>query len=226
VRAQLQQPFFFLGRGRQTSVFASADGTCVLKLFRDAEKKRKKRRLKESLLGAALAQARIPKESGLLFCSLVGTKDKTLLVTLLTKKGKVETVDLSSAPFLLQRRATPLKEELLRLGSEGTIDQAKECVRSLFELLSSCRKKQVVDRDGSLIRNGNIGLVGTQAVLLDTGKLCVLTDSTKHTLHDLNRLKPLSSWCERALPKLLPTLKKCRKKYKETALVSNCVKKQ
>lgn len=194
-------------------MFASADGSCVLKLFKNVTKKKKRRRVKESFLGALLAQTKLPEETGMLFCSIVGVKGEPLLVTLLDKKGKVEIVDLSCMPFVLQRRAQSLKEELLRLRAKKDIEKAQECVRSIFTLLSSCREKQVVDRDGSLIRNGNIGLFGSQAVLMDTGKLCILTDRKKHTLHDLNRLRPFFSWCKRACPELLPTLKQCRKRY-------------
>jgi hypothetical protein len=213
VAVRLKQPFFFLGQGRQTLVFKSADGTCVLKLFKNITKKRKQRRVRESLLGAYLAKEKLPKETGMIFCSIGGLTRNTFPVSLLNKKGKIETVDLSSTPFILQQKVQPLKETLVILRANGKLQEAQECIQSVFELLATCRDKQVVDRDGALIRNGNIGLIGTKAVLIDTGKLCVLTDRTKQTLHDLNRLRPLVSWCKEAYPELLPTIKQCQVRY-------------
>ncbi len=216
VANRLQQPFFFLGAGRQTIVFKSADGSCVLKLFKNVTKKRKQRRVRESLLGAYLAKEKLPEETGMIFCSLAGIKTKHFNVTLLNKKGKIEVVDLSYTPFILQQKVQPLKETLLCLRANGDLPGAQKCIQSVFDLLATCREKQVVDRDGALIRNGNIGLIGTKAILIDTGKLCVLTDQKKQTLHDLNRLRPLFSWCKCAYPELLPTLRACQEKYKNS----------
>lgn len=213
VKATLQQPFFFLGQGRQTYVFTSRDGSTVLKLFKHVTKKKKQKRVRESLLGAYLAATKLPEETGMIFCSINGVEKERLPVLLLTKKGKVETIDLSLTPFILQKKAQPLKETLLSLRADGRLEEAGACIRSLFALFAACREKQIVDRDGALIRNGNIGLIDSQAILIDTGKLCILTDRTKHTLHDLNRLRPLFSWCKEAYPELLPTLNECREKY-------------
>lgn len=213
VSKQLQQPFFFLGQGRQTSVFKSADGSCVLKLFKGVRKKKKQRRVRESLLGAYLAYENLPEETGMIFCSMVGLDEPTVPVMLLDKKGKVIVVDLSRMPFILQKKVQPLKERLLCFRAAGNLQEAQASIQSVFDLLRECRKKQIVDRDGALIRNGNIGLIGTKAILVDTGKLASLADFRKQTLHDLNRMRPLFSWCKGAYPELLPFLYECREKY-------------
>lgn len=208
----LNQPFFFLGQGKQTLVFESSNGYCVLKLFKNTKKKKKKK-LRESLLGAYLAKTKAPEETGILLCALNGIQEKQNPVLILTKKGRTETINLHKTPFLLQRKAYPFKQALLRLKAQGNIDEAKVRIQAIFSLLSSLREKELVDRDGALIRNGNIGFIGNKAILMDTGKLCILADKKKITLHDLNRLRPLISWCEKAFPEVLPTLDKCIKNY-------------
>jgi hypothetical protein len=214
IASLLNQPYFFLGQGKQTFVFESADGTCVLKLFKHTKKKYKK--LKISLLGAYLASTLAQEETGLLFCSINGLQETIEPVTILTKKGKTESIDLTQIPFLLQKRATPLKQTLLRLKMNGNVEEARARIQSIFHLLTSLREKELVDCDGSLIRKGNIGYIGDTAVLMDTGKLCVLHDKTKITLHDLNRLRPLISFCEKSFPEIIPTLEECMLIYKKS----------
>lgn len=210
LREGMLQPFFFLGEGRQTLVFESADGSLVLKLFKHARTKKKK--LKDSFLGACLASTKLPEETGLLFFAPTGISE-SLSLTLLTKKGKVASLDLSQTSFLLQKKAQNLKERLLCLKSKNDLASAKECIRSIFKLLASCREKHVADRDGALIRNGNLGCIEDRVILIDTGKLVELADREKQTLHDLNRLRPFVSWCKEAYPELLPTLGACEKEY-------------
>ena len=102
----------------------------------------------------------------------------------------------------------------MRLVAEKKMKEASARLESLFVLLTVCREKGVLDRDGSLIRNGNIGFVDGKAVLLDTGKLCQISDRKRQTLHDLNRLKPLQSWLEAACPDLMPVFRACQERYK------------
>lgn len=209
----LNQPFFFLGSGKQTHVFESSNGYCVLKLFKNAEKEKKKKKLRESLLGAYLAKTIAPEETGILLCALHGVQEKKDPLLILTKKGRAETVNLRKTPFLLQRKAHPFKQALLRLKAQGNIEEANSRIHAIFSLLSQLREKELVDRDGALVRNGNIGFIGNKAILMDTGKLCILKDKKKITLHDINRLRPLVSWCKKAFPELLPTLDECIKNY-------------
>jgi hypothetical protein len=136
-------------------------------------------------------------------------------ITLLNRKGKTVKMSLKETPFILQRRAWPLKEALLTLIAEKKTTQAAAYLQSVFALLASCRQKGIVDQDGSLIRNGNVGFVDGKAVLLDTGRLRQMKDAKRQTLHDLNRLKPLLSWLEKSCPELVQVFKTCCRSYEK-----------
>jgi len=201
------QPFFYLGKGKQSIVYESADGQYVIKLFKNPLKKRKQKKITEAIEGAFLAWHYLPEQTGLVCCSTGEKQSFTLL--LLTKKGKIDRHNLYSEPFIVQKKALPFKQALLR-ANEG----AEHLLTSLFDLLKKMREKGIVDIDGSLIRNENLGVIDGRVVLLDTGKLHQLSDVQRQTLHDLNRLKPLCSWLEVASPELVPTFKENAKKYK------------
>ncbi len=214
----LNQPFFFFGEGKQCTVYESADKKFVIKFFKKPSKKKAFSHVQESIQGAALAHLVLPEETALVALSVRDQNISMPTVTLLNYKGKVEKVSLKKTPFMLQRKALPFKETLLTLISEKKTTQAATYLQSLFTLLAQCRKKGIVDRDGSLIRNGNVGFVDGRAVLLDTGKLCRMKDAQRQTLHDLNRLKPLLSWLEKSCPELVPVFNACQKNYEKSAL--------
>jgi hypothetical protein len=217
LRPLFSQPLFFLGEGKQCVAYETADGKYVLKLFKKAGQKKKQKQLEEYIMGGIIARTLVPDETAMIAC-VCGTHNLKLpKVTLLNERGKVDTMDIQDVPFLFQKKAQPFKQTLMRLVAEKKIKEASARVESVFALLSACREKGVFDRDGSLIRNGNIGFVDGKAVLIDTGKLCRITDRTKQTLHDLNRLKPLESWLEKACKELVPVFKSCQDKYRATA---------
>jgi hypothetical protein len=216
LRPLFSQPLFFLGEGKQCVAYETADGRYVLKLFKKAGKKKKQKQLEECVMGGVIARTIVPEETGLIACVCGSQPIKLPSVTILNVKGKIDKINLQDVPFLFQRKAQPLKQTLMRLIAEKKIKEAAARVESIFTLLTICREKGVLDRDGSLIRNGNIGFVEGKAILLDTGKLCRLADRKRHTLHDLNRLKPLQSWLESACPELVSTFKMCQERYRSS----------
>jgi hypothetical protein len=214
VRPLVSQPLFFLGEGKQCVAYETADGRYVLKFFKKIAKKKKQKQLEEYVASGIIARTLVPEETGLV--AFVCGKQTFHLptVTILNRRGRVEKICLQDVPFLLQKRAQPLKQTLMKLVAEKKLLEAGARIESIFALLTAFREKGVLDRDGSLIRNGNIGFVNGKAVLLDTGKLCKISDWKRQTLHDLNRLKPLQSWLESACPELLPVFNACQERYK------------
>ncbi len=224
LRPLFGQPLFFLGEGKQCVAYETSDGKYVLKLFKKSDKKKKRKQLEEYMMGAVLARTVLPGETGVVACVCGPHSLKVPTVTVLTERGKVEKIALQDVPFIFQKKAQPFKQTLMRLLAERNVKEAAARLESLFTLLTVCREKGVVDRDGSLIRNGNVGFVDGKATLLDTGKLCQLSDRKRQTLHDLNRLKPLQSWLESACPELMPVFKSCQERYRAT-MENNTAKK-
>ena len=218
----LSQPLFFLGKGKQSVAYETADGRYVVKFFKNALKKSKQKKVRESIEGSFIALRHIPEQTATIACSSGNTCSVLPAVTLLSKKGKVSRVHIQKEPFIVQKKAQPFKRTLMRLLAQGKKEEAERALLSLFDLLRSCQQKGVIDTDGSLIRKENMGLLNGRAVLFDTGKLHLFSDIQRHRLHDLNRLKPLRSWLEEACPELLETYrlaivrakKECRKNNK------------
>ena len=217
IRPLFSQPLFFLGEGKQCVAYETADGRYVLKLFKKAAKKKKQKQLEECVTGGLIAKTLVPDETGLVAFVCGKQTFRLPIVTVLNDRGKIEKINLQDLPFLFQKKALPFKQTLMRLVAERKLKEAGARLESVFVLLTSCREKGVLDRDGSLIRNGNIGFVDGKAILLDTGKLCQISDRKRQTLHDLNRLKPLQSWLEAACPELLPVFNACQERYKNSA---------
>jgi hypothetical protein len=214
VRPLAAQPLFFLGEGKQCVAYETADGHYVLKLFKKNSRKKKQKQLEEYVAAGLIARTILPEETGLI-AFVCGKQSFPLpTVTVLNKRGRIEKICLQDVPFSLQKKAQPLKQTLMKLIAEKKSKEAVACLKSVFTLLAVCREKGVLDRDGSLIRNGNIGFVDGKAILLDTGKLCRISDRRRQTLHDLNRLKPLQTWLEAACPELLPVFSACQERYK------------
>ncbi len=216
LRPLFSQPLFFLGEGKQCVAYETADGRFVLKLFKKAAKKKYQKQLEDYVMGGIIARTLVPEETGMMACVCGTQRMKLPKVTLLNERGKIDVIDLQDIPFLFQRKGHPFKQTLMRLVSEKKIKEASARLESVFTLLSACREKGVLDRDGSLIRNGNLGFVDGKAVLLDTGKLCRIADRKRHTLHDLNRLKPLESWLEVACKELVPVFIACQDRYRSS----------
>jgi len=201
------KPLFFLGKGKQCTAYESADGCYVIKFFKNAFKVKKQKKVQESIEAAFIAWAHAPEETAVVACSTGRSTQSFQEVTLLTKKGKIKHVNLENTPFLVQKKAAPFKQTLMRLIAKGEQAKAKEALSSVFDLLATCRDKGLLDSDGSLIRRDNLGFINGKAVLIDTGKLHLFADKKRQTLYDIKRLKPLGSWLEEACPELLPTYK-------------------
>jgi len=201
------KPLFFLGKGKQCSAYETADGRYVVKFFKNAFKVKKQKKVHESIESAFIAWVYAPEETAVIVCS-AGQFDLSLPpVKILTKKGKIEFVDLENTPFLIQKRAEPFKQTLMRLVAQGEKERAEEALCSVFELLARCRSKGLLDSDGSLVRKENLGFIDGKAILIDTGKLHLFADKRRQTLYDIKRLKPLGSWIEEGCPELISTYK-------------------
>lgn len=236
----LAQPFYYLGRGFQFFAFESSDGQYVLKflrhqrlhppvlydwlpdcgLVRDIKSKKcKKRSDRVNLLFESLkiAYEKIPEETGLVYVHLNKTKDlhpDVVLFDLLEDEYKVP---LDQTEFVLQHKALFVKPTIKKLMKEGNIDEAKERINQLFDLLRKTAVKGVLDTDGALIHKNNVGFADSSAMYIDAGRF-ILSESIKtkeHFASDLKRLKPLYKWLAGRYPPLAAHFDKEQKRVIE-----------
>jgi hypothetical protein len=204
--AELDQPYFFLGRGGQSFAFVSADGKTVIKFFKHhqmyllewakhlplpsflnplREKILKKHRHRSWQLfdSCKIADTEFKKETGLIYLHLHKTTHFHHPLTLVDPLGISHQIDLNTTPFALQTRAEPAHATLKRLLKESKMEEARACIDSLIDLIAHRFEKQIADRDPNIRRN--IGFVGCQAIEIDLGSYSKASQHTRSLQEEL-----------------------------------------
>ena len=214
----LSQPFIFLAKGKQTEVYESLDGKYVLRCMTPKRSKKKaKIKLSNMLRRALLAWSTIREETGLVAIALAPMGLELPPLTLLTNKGAVVTLSTKTTAFFLQKKAIPLKRALVQASYQKNRAKMEALIASTFRLLTSMREAGIVDRDGALIRNGNLGVLQGKVILLDIGKIEKSSNKMSQTMKDIERLRPLYHWLFSFHQELVPYFLKCQETYKNSS---------
>ncbi len=185
------QTYYYLGSGGQCYAFISEDRQYVLKFFKMQnlssaggmrsfpfnlmDRLRSRSRHDNQLLFERVfasyldAYSSLKAETGLLYVHLNKTTDLKAKVALIGVDGKKHLIDLDATEFVVQRRAEKIFDRLSALKGYEHGEEAKQLIRSFFQLIASRAQKGFTDPKLS-IRN-NFGFVGTQAVQFDCGTL-------------------------------------------------------
>jgi hypothetical protein len=184
VEKLLKQPFDFLDLGCQTYVFVSRDGNYVLKLIRlerfqspfwmdwvplSKTLKRKfsfgrKKNLENAIKSYEMASSLLTKETQLLCVHLEPTIGLPS-VRINNRFFQTIAVDLNRVGFLIQKRACPLKEYLLKKRKD--LLSSRRAVASFIALTSSMLEKKIFNRDYNCIKNA--GILGEELLFMDVG---------------------------------------------------------
>lgn len=167
VKKILSQPFHFLGKGAQSFVFASEDGQTVIKFFRHHHLK-KNSKLAKDFGSYKLAYDLLRDETGLLYLHLNKTEHLNQTLDLVDKIGIHHPINLDNFEFLVQRRATLSYVALENWIRAGKIDEAKQALTGLVQLLSARSSKGLLDKDPDL--NTNFGFIGVKPIQFDIGR--------------------------------------------------------
>jgi hypothetical protein len=204
----LDQPFFFLGKGRTAYAFVSQDGLYVVKFvrynhlrppfwfkwlpslfnpYKERVENELKQKLERNFCGHILGFENLQKETQLLYLHLNPTAHLNKKLFLFDKIGNRHEVNLDHLAFVVQRKVGLICEELSYFMKEGHPELAKESLDHLLQMVIERQQKGIFDRDPNV--HLNYGLNGTTPVLIDTGGLL--------TYHDYFLLKPRSSHSRR-----------------------------
>ena len=183
LESSLAQPFTYLGRGKQSFAFLSADKTTVLKLFNNRYQRKifwysllpflkdqalyNRTKLERLSTSYALAFEELQSKTGLLYLHLSPTTHLQRTVTLIDKLGIAHTIALDETGFALQKRGTLSYAHLSNLMRAGKKDEAIQSLRSMLELIISRCKLGIADND-PLIRT-NLGFLGSRPFYIDIG---------------------------------------------------------
>ena len=214
-----QQTFHYLDCGNQCYVFLSEDGQHILKLFKYANppvpqfftripllskiKPFRPHRHDKALWkrqrdfrGYSLAYTFFKEEAGLLAMHLKPSNIKaTIRIT--DKLNIAHTLDLSTVPFIMQKRAEPIYLALQTLPPE----EKKAAARNLVQLLKKRIGLNLCDDDAHFY--SNFGFLGTSAIQTDPGHF-TLGENSPTELQKL--LIPLIAWCEAHDKTLIPVI--------------------
>jgi len=185
----LNQPFYYLDKGRQSFVFVSKDEKYILKLFNRQRfqipswlkkmplpafldvyrtKKMAKKHAKLNRFyfhSYALAFKRFQQQTGLIALGLTPDTQSNYKVQLVDKFGKGKTIDLATVPFVIQKKATKLFECLKVQDSSYQQKLIDGLVNNMV-----CRIDQLI-RDDDLDVQHNYGVIGDEVILIDPGRL-------------------------------------------------------
>lgn len=188
----LNQKFTYLGKGAQVYAFGSDDGRYVLKFFKfkhlkpssliallppigplkeikEANIKRKLRKLEGVFEGHVNAYTHDRDHSGLLFLHLNPTTSLDLQAHLVDKIGIERTVDLDPVVFILQKKGETLRTVFSEALSKGDTALAAKRATQILDMYVSEYKNGVYDRDHGI--SHNTGFIGDQPFHLDVGKM-------------------------------------------------------
>ncbi len=216
----LSQPFSYLGKGTQSYVFVSKDGTYVLKFLKQHPTPRffadNKKTLKhqhnhiEAVKACALSWSELREQTALLYIHLEPTHHLQKTVTLFDRKGKKWEIPLDQTCFLIQKKAELVYPHLDHLLSLHDLQGAKEALHSIVTLFKDLESKGVIENDPVLRKN--FGFVGNRAVQIDCGTMKIDPLQRGHQgqfmrSHGMRKnIRHLKTWVEENYPEFIPEL--------------------
>jgi hypothetical protein len=217
-----REPFTFLGSGKECYAFVSENGEIIVKFFKQKHMKTNyllnylplSKRMKaihfetvnkhhanrQALYQSyQIAYEQIPSLTGVEYLHLTKTKHLKKTIHLKTKKGKKLTLKLDDLEFLVQKRATPIFEEINAQPEAG-----EKIIISIIDLIKARRKKGIGDNDINCERN--LGIYQGKALQIDIGEF-YLTYSGLPTQEDLYQATlDLRFFLEKNHPHLISSL--------------------
>ncbi len=215
----LDQPFSYLGQGRQSFIFESNDGLWVLKFvkcgrinrsdtykniwlpsFLDrlrqddlTERNARRTRMFNSL---SLAKDPLQKQTGVLLLHINPSKELMQPVTLIDRLGLTHTIDIDEHPFVLQKKAQGGFATLKALLKENKKEELRDRLNQLLDLFVQRASLGIVNPDGKLIRHNNVGFLANRAIYIDLGTLKRSQKSSDpaYLEKDFQRLDPILNW--------------------------------
>lgn len=192
LKAILNQKFTYLGKGAQVYAFGSDDGKYVIKFFKfkhlkpssliallppigplkefkEANIKRKTRKLEGVFEGHVNAYHHDLAHSGLLFLHLNPTTNLDLQAHLVDKIGIERIVDLDPVVFILQKKGETLRTVFTEALSKGDTALAAKRATQILDMYVAEYQNGVYDRDHGI--SHNTGFIGDQPFHLDVGKM-------------------------------------------------------
>jgi hypothetical protein len=225
-RSALKQKYSYFGCGGQSFIFFSEDDKYVIKVFKQRkfqvplwikmthipwlldrfyEKKlfRRKDKLERDFISYKIAFDELKAETALLAVHLNKTNDLKQKIHFVDKLNISHFVDADSLDFVIQRRADLVHTRISSLMRAGKIEEAKNSVSRILQLIVTRCEKGFQDRDPNI--RTNCGFAGDQPIKIDVGRF-IKNESMKRAdvkSKELQRIaKPFGIWLLENYPAL------------------------
>lgn len=171
----LDQPYYYLGKGRQCYAFTGADGKTVLKIprfdryrlplllkafnfeflepYKTASIKDRTSRLAFILESFQIAENTLSKQTGLIYSHTQRTKTLPKKFVIYDSLGRPFKLDLNQTVFALQEKQPLLIPQFLKELKAGNREKAKEILTGLVDLIESRAKLGLFNKDARFIKN-------------------------------------------------------------------------
>ncbi len=197
VETALSQEYHYFGKGCQSYVFLSKDKNYVIKFvkfqrfrpqswmnalaifppmesYRQMKIAKRKKRLDYLLGGWVLAYNELSTECGLVYLHLNKTSDMQKQLLIYDKIGFKHLLNLNEMEFLIQKKATMLKETIDGLVAKGESEEVKLLIQRILKIVESEYVRGIADNDHALMQN--TGVVDGRPIHLDLGQFVYRDD--------------------------------------------------
>lgn len=226
IETVLSQPFYYLGKGCQSYVFASEDGRYVVKFFkyqrfrpqewlknlsfipametyRLNKIEKKKRKLEGVLASWKIAYEHLQKETGVVYVHLNKGGTLPAELVLFDKMGLKHSVDLNQTEFLVQKKADMLCPTLERLMKKGNQGEAEKILAGLVSTLVSEYQRGFADNDHALMQN--TGVLEGHPLHVDVGQFVknpIVQNPEVYNQEIVNKSYKFQRWLKEKYPAL------------------------
>jgi hypothetical protein len=233
VKKALQQPFHYIGRGRQCFAFASEDEKYVLKFPRtdiyktplwvravglsayrkklEANHKKREAFILESF---KISSEELKEQTGILALHLGQSFSKGQFLTLLDAAHCKHLLPLERASFVLQYKHPILMKAFSEAIQKKEQSQAEKILDALLAAIHERASHGILNRDRSFLRN--YGFDGEKAYQIDVGSFfknphLALDQAYQKSIRD--SVDPIREWLSQYSPETIPHLNQKLKEF-------------
>lgn len=218
IKQILSQPFYYLGKGKQSYIFESDDHQYVLKFLKqnhfrkkyhlkyfflsnkdlDNENYHRRKTLKSILDSFFLAYQKLRNETGIIWINL--NRDfPPQAVTLMDKLGMPYRIPIHQFEWVLQIKVVPAENYFLEL----PIPKMAKTIDDLMGAIEKRCEKNIIDLDQDIVQNIGFNPISNEIIFMDFGFFVedLTISNIKNTQEEKRkRLLSLKKWSEKSCP--------------------------
>ena len=151
-----------------------------------------------ALEGCITAYLYAAQDTGIVYAHLNRTDSQLPTVVLKGPAWKRCSVSLDQVRFALQRRATPLSEELLHAYQKRDLLSFRRKINEAFALMQKRSERGIQNADHRLVNN--FGYIEKKVVEIDFGQYYYDPDNHQSRQEKLRALSHLARWVKKQMP--------------------------